>query len=256
MPLIDANGVRLHVQQLGDQGPPVLLLHGILFDSLATWYFTVAPRLARRRRVYLVDWRGHGRSEQVTSGFGLRSLAADVAAVADELDLESAAVVGFSYGGAVALRYAADHPGAVDRLAVVDAPVPVLRARGLEWLERPLPEQPLEAWLDAMPERQRDLLRADGRRARRLVGRIERLYSATSLRDDVAAEPDIDDADLARIACPVLLAYGSRSWYGTTRDRLAAVLPDARVRSLDGGHFLPLEAPDALAASLDEFLDA
>lgn len=255
MPLIEANGLRLHVQELGD-GPPVVMLHGVLLDSLATWYFTVAPRLARRHRVVLLDWRGHGRSERPATGYGLRSLARDVAAVVDELRLERPAVVGFSYGGTVALRYAADRPDDVGRLAVVDAPLPLAGPRGLAWLERPLEDQPFEEWLEVVPAGQRALFARDGRRARRLWEQISRLYSETSLRDDIAADPDVADEELARIACPVLLAYGSRSPYGYSRNRLERVLTDTRRADPDAGHFVPVEAPGPLADALESFLHA
>ena len=256
MPLIDVGGVRLHVQELGTDGPPVVLLHGILFDSLATWYFTVAPRLARRRRVILVDWRGHGRSEQAESGYGLRGLAGDVTAVVAALGLERPAVAGFSYGGTVALRYAADHPGEVSRLAIVDAPLPLAGAQGLAWLDQPLEDHPVDRWLEVLPEAQRAIFDRNGRRRRRLWDQVSRLYGETTLRADIAAERDVPDEDLARIACPVLLAYGTRSWYGYSRARLERVLPDARGIDLDSGHFVPIEAPGRLGDELDAFLDA
>lgn len=254
MPLIEANGARLHVQQLGADGPAVLMLHGVLLDSLATWYFTVAPRLARSRRVHLLDWRGHGRSEPVDHGYSLSALADDVAAVVEQLELDRVSVVGFSYGGAVALRYAASRPARVASLALVDTPLPVVGEHGLAWLDLPLEEQPHEAWLSVLPPKQRALL-TRGRRARRLFGQVSRLYTETSLRAEVAAEPDVPDGDLGRISSPTLLVYGSRSWYEETRRRLERVLPDARSVALASGHFVPLEAPGELASALDEFLD-
>lgn len=253
MPLIEANGARLHVQQLGPAGSPVLMLHGVLLDSLATWYFTIAPRLASTHRVHLLDWRGHGRSEPAEDGYSLTGLARDVAGVSAELGLEQPALVGFSYGGAVALRYAADHPEDVSRLVLVDTPLPVVGATGLQWLERPLDHQPAERWLQVLPERQRALL-TTGRRARLLHGQVSRLYDRTSLRAEVASEPDVPDAELARITAPTLLVYGARSWYGHTRERLERVLPDVRSVELDAGHFVPVEAPEALGAAVAAFL--
>jgi pimeloyl-ACP methyl ester carboxylesterase len=252
VPLIDANGARLHVQELG-HGTPVVLLHGILLDNLATWYFGVAPRLAATHRVVLIDWRGHGRSETTASGYGVRELAADLAAVVDELGLERPSVVGYSYGGVVGLRYAVDRPDNVDRLVLVDAPLPVLGADGLSWLEVPLDEQPYDEWLALVPEEARRRY-ASGRAARRLHDQVARLYSQTSLRADIAADPDISDADLGRVTCPTLLAYGGRSFYEATRARLERRLPDTTSVLLDSSHFLPLEVPRELGDAIEEFL--
>src|SRR5678815_1667967 len=63
MPLVAANGLQFHVQELGD-GRPVVMLHGLLIGSLASWYFTVAPALAPAHRCRLYDLRDH-RAEAV-----------------------------------------------------------------------------------------------------------------------------------------------------------------------------------------------
>ena len=83
MPLIEAAGRRFHVQQLGS-GRPVVLIHGLVIGNLATWFFGVAPLLARSRAVLLYDQRGHGLSPPAESGFDLATSSADLAGVLGE----------------------------------------------------------------------------------------------------------------------------------------------------------------------------
>ena len=105
----------------------VVMLHGLLIGSLASWYFTAAPALAKRHRVMLYDLRGHGRSERVASGYDLVTQTGDLQELADRFDDRPIDLVGHSYGGLIALRFALDHPGRVRRLVLVEAPLPPSR---------------------------------------------------------------------------------------------------------------------------------
>lgn len=77
------NGVTLHIERLGETGSPVVMLHGLFVGSMASWYFTAAPALAESNRVLLYDLRGHGKSERARSGYDVRTMTADLEAVAD-----------------------------------------------------------------------------------------------------------------------------------------------------------------------------
>jgi len=121
MPIVNANGIGLHVQEIG-AGPPVVMVHGLLIGSLASWYFTAAPALAKDHRVRVYDLRGHGRSERAKTGYDVRTLATDLAALTSDLGVVD--VVGHSWGALVALRFALDHPARVRRLVLVEAPLP------------------------------------------------------------------------------------------------------------------------------------
>lgn len=108
--------MQLHFKQLG-HGEPLVLLHG-LFGSADNW-LGVAPRLAEKFQVYLVDLRNHGQSPHAAE-MSYPLMAADVAEFFTTHDLESASVIGHSMGGKVAMRFALDFPARVKKLIVVD----------------------------------------------------------------------------------------------------------------------------------------
>ena len=247
MPVTEVNGLALHTQVLG-AGPPAAMLHGLLVGSLASWYFGAAPRLARTHRVLLFDLRGHGRSAAAQTGYDVDTLSRDLEALLDEFDPRPALVVGHSYGALAALRFALRRPDRVARLALVEAPLP---PSSLSELREFLSRGPSDM-AAALPAELRTALDKGGRRAAGLLRQLGGLSQSTLLHD-LAAEGDIPDDELARIACPTLLLYGDRSSLRPVGERLARVIPDARLEILPGGHFLPSEAPGPLAEALEKF---
>jgi len=243
--------VLLNVVTMG-QGPPVVMIHGLLLGSLAQWYFTAAPVLAQRHRVVLYDLRGHGRSHRARSGYDLATLQSDLAAVLTEQDVDTPVdLVGHSYGGLIALHHALRHPAGVRRLALVDAPLPPGRA---DLLDEALERSP-EDLLNLLPASVRADVAEGGRRVRRLLEGLWFLTRESTLLSDLRAEPDLDDSALARVACPTLLVYGEASGCLPGAERLVQVLPHARLCTVPGGHFVPVEAPRAMTEHLWGFLD-
>ena len=119
------NGIALHSVVRGE-GPVVLLLHG----WPQTWWEWrhVMPSLAEHRMVVAVDLRGFGDSERPAPerGYDAATLCADLVGLLDVLGASSASVVGHDLGGLVAYALARLHPERVDRLALADAPLPLL----------------------------------------------------------------------------------------------------------------------------------
>ncbi len=113
-----AHGVRLHYVQQGDpQGEALLMLHGWP-DSWFT-FSRVLPLIPERYRVLVPDHRGFGDSDRPESGYGIRELADDAAALLDALSVDRATLVGHSLGSFVARRLAIAHPDRVARLVLI-----------------------------------------------------------------------------------------------------------------------------------------
>jgi haloacetate dehalogenase len=123
---LQRDGVTLFARQGGpsDSGrPPLLLLHGHP-QTMAMWH-RVAPALARKRRVVLMDLRGYGDSGRPVAGeasaaYAKREMALDAVALMRSLGHERFAVLAHDRGARVAHRLALDHPQAVDRLMLLD----------------------------------------------------------------------------------------------------------------------------------------
>jgi pimeloyl-ACP methyl ester carboxylesterase len=116
---VPGDGVRLRARDWGGGGQPVVLLHGLA--SNARIWDGVAPRLTGAGlRVVAIDQRGHGASDQPPAGYDFGTVGRDLAAALAALGLERPVLVGHSWGANVALQYAADRPGSVAGLALVD----------------------------------------------------------------------------------------------------------------------------------------
>jgi pimeloyl-ACP methyl ester carboxylesterase len=252
MPIVTVGGRSTHIQELGN-GPTVVMIHGLLLGSLASWYFTAAPRLAERHRVRMYDLRGHGLSERAATGYDTRTLAGDLDAVVADL-VEPFDLVGHSWGGLVALRYAIDRPDRVRRLAIVEAPLPPGSALEMAAFLRADDQLPARL-LDALPAPLREAVAGGRRQAARVLRSLENLCHHSSLLADVRAESDLADAELGRVRASTLVVHGRRSSCAPAGERLARAIPGAHALVLDGGHYLHLDARESLASALAEHFD-
>jgi pimeloyl-ACP methyl ester carboxylesterase len=97
-------------------GPPLLLVQGLMVTG--EMFAGVLDHFAARHRVIVPDLRGHGRSRELPAPYTVPQLAADLAAILEHLGIASAAVLGYSQGGAVAQQLALDHPGCCSKLVL------------------------------------------------------------------------------------------------------------------------------------------
>jgi pimeloyl-ACP methyl ester carboxylesterase len=115
----DVNGIKLYYEIHG-AGRPLVLLHGGL--GAIEMFGSNLPALAKGRQVIAVDLQGHGRTADIDRPFSVDLMADDIAALIKHLRLERADIMGYSFGGGVALQTAIRHPEVVDRLVIVSTP--------------------------------------------------------------------------------------------------------------------------------------
>jgi pimeloyl-ACP methyl ester carboxylesterase/uncharacterized RmlC-like cupin family protein len=106
----------------GGSGPVVVLLHG--YAETGDSWGPLAGDLARNYTVVVPDLRGIGRSSRPAGGFDKKTQAADIRAVVLALGYDRTSVVSHDIGIMVAYAYAARYPDKVERLVVMDAPIP------------------------------------------------------------------------------------------------------------------------------------
>ncbi|MES5484271.1 alpha/beta hydrolase [Bradyrhizobium sp. INPA03-11B] len=122
--MVDVAGARLHVVELGPRdaaGPPVVMLHGASSNLRAMQ--PLGERIARTRRVILIDRTGHGWSPREHVADSTPAVQGRMIAEAlAKIGVDRAIVVAHSWAGALALRIALDHPERVAGLVLL-APV-------------------------------------------------------------------------------------------------------------------------------------
>ena len=114
-------GADIYVRWRGN-GAVVLLLHGYAENS-DSWA-PLAADLMKDHTVVVPDLRGIGRSSKPAGGYDKKTEAKDIRAVVTELGFDKAFVVAHDIGNMVAYAYAAMYPDKVERLVVMDAPIP------------------------------------------------------------------------------------------------------------------------------------
>jgi pimeloyl-ACP methyl ester carboxylesterase len=252
-----ATGITTCVSEAGGpaESPPVLLLHG--WAGSRRSYAAALPLLARRVRVIGVDLRGHGDADKPAAGYDLPTLAADVVALLDALDLPRAVLVGASSGGYVAQQVAISAPDRVTGLVLAGAPHD-LRGRppfadALDRISDPVDPAWARAFiagftdLDRLPSWYVDLMVED---ALRLPAPIWRA-TFTGL---ITSTPP---ADGGTITSPALVISGARDRL-LGADQTAALLasiPGAEwIEYPDAGHLVLEEQPAQLAYDVAAFV--
>jgi pimeloyl-ACP methyl ester carboxylesterase len=119
---IEIEGVRVHYQEAGAvDAPPLLLVHGFTASNFV-WKDVLLPIAESGFRVIALDLVGSGFSGKPRQGeYTIEAQALMVISLMDNLGIETATLVGNSYGGAVAATCALDYPERVERLVLVDA---------------------------------------------------------------------------------------------------------------------------------------
>lgn len=114
---IQVDGINTRYWQVGNQGSPVLLIHG-QGGAIDYWYENIFV-LAQHHQVYALDWVGSGKSDKPEKTFTLDELSEFVIHFMDAVNLSQTALIAGSVGGAIALKIALKSPERVGRLVLV-----------------------------------------------------------------------------------------------------------------------------------------
>ncbi len=251
-------------------GVSFLLVHG-LASNARTWDGVAARLVANGHPVVTVDLRGHGRSSKPDGPYDVATVADDLAALIEALELESPIVAGQSWGGNVVVELAARHPAAVRGIVCVDGGWLEPSREFLDWdacraalapprlAGRPFSE--IEGYVrSAHPDWPETGIRgtlanfevrADGTVAPWLTFD----HHIAVLRGLWEHHPSERFPDLA---VPVLLAPvdgGDADWTQRKRrdvEAATAMIPDVRVRWFVGDHDIHAQHPDELSSVMHE----
>jgi len=124
-----AHGLELHLLEWSTEGVPLVLLHGL--GNEAHLWDDFVPSVAPHYRVLALDQRGHGDSDwDPEARYDAESMADDLEAVLDALEIDRFVLVGFSMGGRVSMTFAGRHPERLAGLVIADIG-PEVDARGV-----------------------------------------------------------------------------------------------------------------------------
>jgi pimeloyl-ACP methyl ester carboxylesterase len=284
-----STGVTLNVALAGNQErPAVILLHGFP-ESHRTWR-EVAPRLADRFFLVMPDQRGFAGSDlpQDVDAYRTDTLIDDIFALADALSLEGFSLVGHDWGGAIAWAAAMRGDPRLTRLAIVNAPHPVIFQKSLiESADQRAASQYITAFRAPAFEK---LVEAQGYEwffEKTFGGHVGLAKITEAEKQQYLAEwsqpgafnamlnwyrgsklvvpppgvtvplPDWLLRAFPRIELPTLLVWGMKdtALLPLQLDGLDRLVEDLTiVRLPDAGHFAPWEAGEQVAAALQPFL--
>jgi pimeloyl-ACP methyl ester carboxylesterase len=269
----------LNIASVGDQGPALLLLHGVI----RAWqdFASVIPALSARYRVSALDFRGHGRSMWTPERYYVRDYVDDALAVLSQTTASPAVVYGHSLGAMVAMALATRAPHLVRALILEDPPFETMGSR---LLVTPLLDY--FAQLQSLALRRLEVPELSAAMAEirmPLPGwtstvRLGDLRDATTLRfgaeclaqaDPEVLKPIVDGVWLRgydtrglfrQITCPVLLLQGNSALGGMLTDDDAAELEAlsrcTRVRFSEIGHHIHRQQPEVTVRVVFDFIES
>ena len=260
-------GQLVHVEQAGNRGEPILLIHG--FGGSAYSWRKVIPALAADHRVFAVDLNGFGYTQRPKSreSYTRAGQARLVLAVMDALGLERAHVFGHSYGGGLTLYLASRHPERFLSMVLVDSSAPTYsddrrsRAAGIRTLS--------SAFVRSVALRPGAIARALRRSfyddslvtpelVRAYLDRLRIEGVADAYQGLTAPAPPGERVELEKIGVPTLVVWGAQDELIAVEGgrRAAARMPRAEFVVIEECGHLPMEEkPEELLRAVLPFLE-
>jgi pimeloyl-ACP methyl ester carboxylesterase len=263
---LTVNGLRIHYLDWGEAaGPPVMCVHG--YTSSAQAFNAPARHFQDRLHLIAADVRGHGESAWSRTGeYQYRDQVSDLAALVEQLGLARFTLVGTSMGGIIAMAYAGEHPERLRGLVINDiGPEVEGGSQRITQMVGSRPEEfatledamayrrqmsPIVAGRSAEDQRELALGVLRQRPDERWVWKMDPAYIQQRVQRGAPARPALWTV-LARLACPVLVVWGTESDVLSEAQarRMVDVLPRGELVAVPGvGHAPTLVEPVVLAA--------
>jgi pimeloyl-ACP methyl ester carboxylesterase len=253
---VTVGGYRLHYYVMGpSQGSPVVLVHG-LGGRCEDWR-NLGPYLVRAGfRVYMPDLPGFGRSDRPADfSYSIPDQAATVVAFMDAMGLKQVDLGGWSMGGWIVQKIAADHPDRIARLMLFDSAgiheVPVWDTR-LFTPTSAIELDQLDALLMPHPPQVPAFISAD-------ILRVSRQHSWIIHRALVSmlSGRDATDALLPQLKMPVLIVWGGKDLITplSQGEKIHQLLPQSQLEVVpECGHLAPVQCADRIGPTVAQFL--
>jgi len=262
---VEAGGLKLHYLDYGSAGkPPMLCVHG--GAAHAHWYDFVAGGFTGNYHVRALDQRGHGDSAWADPPeYATMRLAADLHDVTEKLDLRDFVLMAHSMGGMVSLNYAANYPGRLGRLIIIDSTLNLTDDRASTMRERGARQSSYDT-LDELAARYK-LMPSGSSAPAPVVNHIARNAGRQSPdgrwrhkfdRNVYSQRKSIDGIPcFAKIPVPTLLVKGETSGRITPEiyAQVKAVAPHVELAEIPGSdHHVTLDNPAAFVEAVNAFL--
>lgn len=250
-------------------GPVVVVIPGV--QGRWEWMTPALERLATRCRVLSYSLSGDlGSGRRADASLGFEGYIRQLEDVLDAAAVERATICGVSFGGFVALRYAARRPSRVEGLVLASAPAPGWQPtpQQARWLARPwlsapafVVTSPFRLWPEVRAARPRFASRLGFFARQGLRAAASPMIPGLMARRIREAQADDFREDCARINVPTLVLTGEEGLdrvvpVRSTR-RYASMIRHARCEMLEHtGHIGVLTQPDRFAALVGGFVDA
>jgi pimeloyl-ACP methyl ester carboxylesterase len=237
---VEDDGARIWYATYGS-GLPVILLHGGLGHS-GNWGYQLPALIKSGYRAVVVDSRGHGRSTRDAQPYRYERMASDVLAVMNALNLEKAALVGWSDGAVVALILATIAPS---------------RIAGVFFFACNMDPSGVKETIEPSPLLDRCLSRhaKDYAQLSATPDQFNAFVEAVSLM--MKTQPNYSANDLAEISVPVTIVRSEHDEFIKREhaEYLARSIPNAELVVLNGvSHFAPLQRPEQFNTAMLAFV--
>ena len=213
------------------RGFPLILLHGNGEDC--DYFRGQIDEFSKQYHVYAIDTRGHGRTPRGDMPFTIRQFADDLLEFMDEHQIEKAHLLGFSDGGNIAMVFALQNPGRIDRLRLNGAN---LNADGVKQTT----QLPIEIGYKL---------------AKRFSEKSDSAKRNAEMLGLMVNEPNVKPEELVGIQAKTLVIAGTKDMIKEEHTRLiAASIPDARLVFISGNHFIANKHPTEFNQAVIDFL--